>query len=224
MTRLLALETSGNGGSVALLVDGNVTERKIATPREQTGVIVEYIDALLADAGIELGTLDAIAFGRGPGSFTGLRVATAVAQGIGLALGMPLLPVSSLAAIAQRLWREHGVEHSLVCIDARMDEVFWAQFTAPDGVVSAAGAERLSDPAAVECRGEVPWVAAGSGFAVYATPLAALSRRAERVIADIQPLARDLLPLAAAALAAGRVCTLEEALPAYLRREDAWRR
>ncbi len=224
MTRLLALETSGNGGSVALLVDGAVTERTIATPREQTNVIVEYIDALLADAGIELGMLDGIAFGRGPGSFTGLRVATAVAQGVGLALGTPLLPVSSLAAVAQRLWREHGVEHSLICIDARMGEVFWAQFAAPGGEVAVDGDEHLSDPAAVEYRGENSWVAAGGGFAAYPTQLAALSRRAERVIADIEPLAQDLLPLATAALAAGRVSTLADALPAYLRREDAWQR
>ena len=224
MTRLLALETSGNGGSVALFVDGAVTERTIATPREQTGVIVEYIDALLADAGIELGMLDGIAFGRGPGSFTGLRVATVVAQGFGLALGTPLLPVSSLAAVAQRLWREHDVEHSLVCIDARMDEVFWAQFAAPGGEVAAVGDERLSDPAAVEYRGENSWVAAGSGFAAYPAQLEALSRRAERVVADIEPLAQDLLPLATAALAAGCVGTLADALPAYLRREDAWQR
>jgi tRNA threonylcarbamoyladenosine biosynthesis protein TsaB len=224
VTRLLALETSGNGGSVALLVDGDVTERTIATPREQTDVIVKYIDALLADAGIELGMLDGIAFGRGPGSFTGLRVATAVAQGFGLALGTPLLPVSSMAAVAQRLWREHGVERSLVCIDARMDEVFWGQFAAPGGEVSAVGAERLSDPAAVEYGGEDSWVAAGSGFAAHAAQLAALSRQADRVIANIEPLAQDLLPLATAALAAGRVSSLEEALPAYLRREDAWQR
>ena len=224
MTRLLALETSGNGGSVALLVDGAVTERTIATPREQTGVVVEYIDALLADAGIDLGMLDGIAFGRGPGSFTGLRVATAVAQGFGLALGTPLLPVSSLAAVAQRLWREHGVEHSLVCIDARMKEVFWGRFAACGGEVAAVGVECLSDPAAVEYAGENSWVGAGSGFAAYPAQLEALSRRAERVIADIEPLAQDLLPLATTALAAGRVSTLADALPAYLRREDAWQR
>jgi len=224
VTYLLALETSGHGGSVALYVDGDVTERVIASPREQTDVIVPYIDALLGDAGIELGSLDGIAFGRGPGSFTGLRVATAVAQGIGLALGTALLPVSSLAAIAQRLWREHGAEHSLVCVDARMDEVFWAQYAARAGEVTVVGSERLSAPVAVEFRGEGPWVGAGSGFAAYPIALGAVASRAERVVADVEPLARDLLPLALAALEAGHVCPLEKALPTYLRREEAWRR
>jgi tRNA threonylcarbamoyladenosine biosynthesis protein TsaB len=221
---LLALETSGLGGSVALYVDGHVTERAIASPREQTDVIVPYIDALLADAGIELGALDGVAFGRGPGSFTGLRIATAVAQGIGLALGTALLPVSSLAAIAQRLWREHGALNSLVCVDARMEEVFWAQYAVIAGEVAVVGPERLSAPAAVEFRGEGPWIGAGSGFAAYPSALGALASKAERILADVQPLARDLLPLALTALAAGQSCPLEQALPAYLRREDAWRR
>jgi len=224
VTRLLALETSGNGGSVALYVDGDVIERPIATAREQTHVIIEHIDGLLAEANTTLAALDGIAFGRGPGSFTGLRVATAVAQGISLAVGTPLLPISSLAAIAQRVWREHGAEHCLVCVDAHMHEVFWAPFTMRAGLPSSTEQERLSVPDAVEYRGSEPWVAAGSGFTAYASALAELSARSAQVLADIEPTARDLLPLALAALAAGQACALEAALPTYLRREDAWRR
>jgi len=224
VTRVLALETSGNGGSVALAVDGSVLERTIATAREQTLVIIEHIDGLLAEAGTTLAALDGIAFGRGPGSFTGLRVATAVAQGFGLAVGTPLLPVSSLAAIAQRVWREHGAEHCLVCVDAHMREVFWAAFTMRAGLPSSSEQERLSVPDAVEYRDTGPWFAAGSGFASYVSELAELSSRATRVLPDVEPTARDLLPLALAALAAGQASPLEAALPAYLRREDAWRR
>jgi len=224
VTRLLALETSGNGGSVALLVDGDVIERTIATAREQTHVIIEHIDGLLAEADTTLAALDGIAFGRGPGSFTGLRVATAVAQGIGLAVGTPLLPVSSLAAIAQRVWREHGAERCLACVDAHMHEVFWAPFTIGAGLPMSSAQERLSVPDAIEYRDAEPWVAAGSGFASYASELAELSGRATLVLGDAEPTARDLLPLALAALAAGQASPLEAALPAYLRREDAWRR
>jgi tRNA threonylcarbamoyladenosine biosynthesis protein TsaB len=153
-----------------------------------------------------------------------LRVATAVAQGIGLGLGTPLLPVSSLAAIAQGQWREHGAERCLVCLDARMDEVFWGQFAVEAGVALLVGEERLGDPRAVGFQGEGSWVAAGSGFAAYPDVLGPLASRAGRVTADAEPLARDLFPLALAALESGQVCPLEQALPAYLRREDAWRR
>ena len=224
-TRLLALETSGEVGSVALLVDGAVSERTIASPREQTEAVLPHVQGLLADAGLELADLDGIAFGRGPGSFTGLRVATAVAHGFGLAVGLPLLPISSLAALAQGVWRSHGIERCLVCVDARMGEVFWARFEARDGLVSPVGAEQLGSPAAVrwEAR-EGPWAGTGSGFAAHAAALAGLTSSAETVLPEAWPAARDLLPLAVEDLAHGRARPVEAALPVYLRRESAWKR
>lgn len=100
--RLLAIETSGRTGSIALDAGGTVTERTIATPREQTAQILALVDELLAASGLVLADLDALVFGRGPGSFTGLRVAAAVVQGLSLASGVPIVAVSSLAALAQR--------------------------------------------------------------------------------------------------------------------------
>ena len=103
---LLALETSSSVGSVALETPAGVVVREIATPREQTEQILARTDELLRLAGIALADLDGIAFGRGPGSFTGLRVSVAVAQGLAAVDGIPLLPVSSLLCLAQRAWRE----------------------------------------------------------------------------------------------------------------------
>ena len=123
---LLGLETSSTVGSVAVETPGGVLVREIATPREQTAQILALIDELLREAGIGLPDLDGIAFGRGPGSFTGLRVSVAVAQGLAAVAGMPLLPVSSLLCLAERAWREHGCERALVCVDAHMGEVYWA--------------------------------------------------------------------------------------------------
>ena len=146
---LLGLETSSTVGSVAVETPGGVLVREIATPREQTAQILALIDELLREAGIGLPDLNGIAFGRGPGSFTGLRVSVAVAQGLAAVAGMPLLPVSSLLCLAERAWREHGCERALVCVDAHMGEVYWAVAERRGGVVGIAGDERLGAPSDV---------------------------------------------------------------------------
>lgn len=224
MSRVLALETSGDVGSIALLSGDAITERSIATPREQTATILPHVADLLAEAGIGLGELDAVVFGRGPGSFTGLRVATSIAQGFALARDLPLLPVSSLAAIAQGVWRSHGIATSLVCTDARMGEVFSAEYSVRDGVARLVGAEHLGVPAAVGPAPAGPWAAAGDGYARYPAELEGLTAAAALVLPQAGALAVDLLPLALAALEAGEAASLEAALPAYLRPEEAWRR
>jgi tRNA threonylcarbamoyladenosine biosynthesis protein TsaB len=222
--RILALETSSDIGSVALLSGATITERTIASPREQTGIILPHVQALLADGGFTLSDLDGVSFGRGPGSFTGLRVAAAVAQGLGLALDLPLLPVSSLAAIAQGVLRTRGILQCLVCVDARMGEVFWASYAVRDGRAQLRGAEALGDPTAVQWDGSGPWAAAGSGFAAYVPQLAALTAHADMVLPEYKPLAQDLIPQALYDLAHGRAETFATALPVYLRRADAWQR
>lgn len=219
---VLAFETSSEAGSVALKVGEDIREEVIETQRRQTEQLLPIAGDLLVAAGLKLVDLDGIAFGRGPGSFTGLRVAAAAAQGLGLASGLPLLPVSSLAVIAQGLWRSHGVQRSLVCVDAHMGEVFWAAFQIRAGLARAVGEERLTAPEAVRAEGLTAWVAAGSGFAAYETGLVSLVVRAEGVHAGARPLARDLFPQAVSDLAAGRGRRPEDATPVYLRSEAAW--
>lgn len=224
MSALLAIETSGSVGTVALQTSGGLAERSIATPREQTEQILPLIGELLAAAGTTLHSLDAIVFGRGPGSFTGLRIAAAIAQGLAMSASLPVLAVSSLAATAQRAWDEERIAASLVCIDARMGEVYWGRYEIREGLAAPLGAERISAPGAVIIEGDGRFAALGSGFAAHSEALAALAARAERVIADLAPRARDLLPQAESDFAAGRVLAPTAALPVYLRDATAWHR
>ena len=221
--KLLAFETSSGEGSVALSIDGDVRQASIPTPRQQTAQLLPLGSGLLAGAGLQLADLDGIAFGRGPGSFTGLRIAAAAAQGLGLATGLPLLPVSSLAATAQGLWRTHGLSNTLVCVDARMGELYWGAFEVRAGLACVVGTEQLTAPEAVTDAGMASWSAAGSGFDVYDDELAGLTARAGGVFPHACPQAADLFPLAAADLVAGRGRAPEDANPAYLRSEAAWR-
>ncbi len=222
--KLLAIETSSDIGSVALLIEEHLEQQRIASPREQTVRILPIIGELLATAGVPLKDLDGITFGRGPGSFTGLRVAAAVAQGLGLAVDVPLLPVSSLAAMAQGQWRTDAQERSLVCIDARMGEVFWGAYEIRAGLAELLGSEHLSDPGTVAWTGAGTWGGVGSGFDAYADALAGIVATAGSVQAACQPSAADLLPQALADLRGGRAQPAEEATPVYLRDESAWQK
>ncbi|HVJ29059.1 MAG TPA: tRNA (adenosine(37)-N6)-threonylcarbamoyltransferase complex dimerization subunit type 1 TsaB, partial [Gammaproteobacteria bacterium] len=173
---LLAFETSSRLGSVALETAAGVTVRELGAPREQTEGLLAMTDELLAAAGIDLTNLDGIAFGRGPGSFTGLRVSVAVAQGFSVASGVPLLPVSSLLCLAERAWHEAPFERALVCVDAHMGEVYWAYAARHAGAVEIVGDERLGAPADVAAPGATPWCAVGNGFVAHADALGPLMR------------------------------------------------
>ena len=122
MTTLLALDTATEACSVALLHAGKVISHYEVIPRLHAQRLLPMIQTLLAEAGITLSAVDALAFGRGPGAFTGVRIAVGVVQGLAFALQRPVLPVSTLATIAQRAHREHGAEQVAVAVDARMDD------------------------------------------------------------------------------------------------------
>jgi tRNA threonylcarbamoyladenosine biosynthesis protein TsaB len=221
---LLAFETSSASGSVALETAAGVTVRDLGIPREQTERLLRVTDELLAAAGIELGSLDGIAFGRGPGSFTGLRVSVAVAQGLGVASGVPLLPVSSLLCLAERAWQEARCERALVCVDAHMGEVYWAHAARRGDAVEIVGDERLSAPADVAPFEAPPWCAVGNGFTAHSEALARVARAAASVLPELVPSAAALLPRAKRDLEAGRTTPPSAALPVYLRDQTAWRR
>lgn len=219
------METSSERATIVLAANGALLERRIESARGQAEQLLPLIDELLREAGITLRALDGIAFGRGPGSFTGARIAAAIAQGLALATGVPLLPVSSLAALAAGAWRETGERAPvLVCVDAHMGEVYWALYRLEGGLPAAPEGEHLGRPEAVPAPVDPRWLAAGSGFAAHAAALGPLAGRAVHALPELLPAARDLLPLAAADLAAGRATPPAAALPTYLRGEDAWRR
>jgi tRNA threonylcarbamoyladenosine biosynthesis protein TsaB len=224
MSTLLAIETSGAVGSLALRRGATLHERSIATPRDQADQLLPLVAELLRAADVTMAEVDGIVFGRGPGSFTGLRIATAIAQGLALATRKPVIGISSLAAVAQHALDAKGVERSLVCIDARMGEVYFASFQAEQGLVRANSPERVATPENVAAPEWLRWTALGDGFATYASALAGVAEKAEAVVADISAEARDLLRLADRELAEGGGVAATAARPTYLRDESAWRR
>jgi tRNA threonylcarbamoyladenosine biosynthesis protein TsaB len=214
--RILALETATEACSVALWIDGGILERFELAPRRHAELVLPMADALLAEAGIGKRQLDAIAVGRGPGAFTGIRLAIAVAQGLALALDRPVLPVSTLATLAMGL-RAQPLP-ILALIDARMGEVYAAAFGVDaDGLVTPLGDETVLPPASVAAPG-AGFVGIGTGFGAYADALRAhFADGLHSVHPDALPRAADLARLAARDLAAGRGVDPQHAQPVYLR-------
>ena len=212
--RLLAIETSTEACSVALWIDGDVRERHEIAPRRHTQLALPWADELLAEAGIARAQLDAVAVGRGPGAFTGVRLGIALAQGIALALDRPLLPVSTLAVLAM----QGRAPHILAAIDARMGEVYAGAFVrGEDGLVIADGDESVAAPHAVMLPA-APFAAVGTGFAAEGGALAArLGTHALEVDATALPHAADLALLADALWRRGGAVAAESVEPAYLR-------
>lgn len=218
---ILALDTAGQDCSVALLAHGRIIERCESAPRRHAASLLPMAEACLAEAGLALDALDALAFGRGPGSFTGLRIATGVAQGIAFAAELPVVPVSNLAAAAAAALRLRGWRRAVVAFDARMGEIYAGSFFIGDlELPEALGAEALLAPDALAAPAGEDCFGVGSAFAAWP----ALAERLGLLDADagIAPQARDLLGLAAAALARGEAVAAEDALPVYLREQVAW--
>jgi tRNA threonylcarbamoyladenosine biosynthesis protein TsaB len=230
--KLLAIETATEACSVALWIDGDVRERFEIAPRRHTELVLPWADELIAEAGVAKSRLDAIAVGRGPGAFTGVRLAIAMAQGIALALDVPVVPVSTLATLAMRArlpvpkGEEGGGEGGsqiLATIDARMGEIYLGTFArGTDGLVVPLDEECLMRPDAVNLSTHQRWVGVGSGFAANDGVLVGtLGELLLRHDADALPHAIDLAHLAARAFALGQTVAPEHAEPAYLRNNVA---
>lgn len=215
--KILALDTSTEACSVAIWVDGAINERfKLDRHSEH---ILPMVQEVLAEAGLSLTQLDAIAFGRGPGSFTGLRIAAGVVQGLAFGANLPVVPVSSLAVLAQGV----GVPRVLAAADARMHQVYWGAYARnADGLVELEGAEIVIAPQAVPLAEGEGWVGAGSGWDQYsAMLLARLGSRAQEWRKQCYPRAGDVARLGAAGFARGEAVPPEKALPVYIRDEVA---
>ena len=163
---LLALEAATECCSVALSVNGELIVRSEYAPRRHAELLLPMCDAVLAEAGISRRQLDAIAVGRGPGAFTGVRLAISAAQGMALALDLPVIPVSSLAALA--LDAPHDRHPILTVIDARMGEIYVGLFgRSSDGLVAAIGAETVGPADTLVLPQSGPWHVIGSGWDSY---------------------------------------------------------
>ena len=222
--KLLALDTATEACSAALLRDGAVDERYEVVGRGHAGRLLPMADELLAAAGLAIRELDAIAFGRGPGSFTGLRIAAGVAQGLAAGIGRPVLPVSDLAALAAAGARLSGIHRILACMDARMGQVYWAAFDCRDGAPAALTAEQLSDPDGVMPPDAEPWFGAGHGFGAYPALASRLHSRLTGLDASLLPRASDIARIAALDLKAGKGVAATREVPVYLRNEVVHKR
>ncbi len=218
--KLIALETSTEACSVAVLNDDVLIERFEIAPRRHAELTLPWAGALLNEAGLARKDLDVIAVGRGPGAFTGVRLGVSLAQGMALALDIPAIAVSTLAALAMRAPMVDG-GRILAAIDARMGEVYWATFEVRDGQPMLIGEERVGTPDSVDIAG-YGWHGVGTGFAAQEGQLAwRLEPQLVHVDAEALPHAADVARLAEAAHARGEAVAPERLEPAYLRNQVA---
>lgn len=222
--KLLALDAATEACSAALLIDGTVSERFEVIGRGHAQRLLPMADELMQAAGIAATDLDAVAFGRGPGGFTGLRIAAGLAQGLAAGAGIPVLPVSNLAAVAAGARRTSGASRILACLDARMGQVYWGAFVAENGKLVAQCEERLSDPGALEPLPGGGWFGAGHGFSAYPGIASRLGALLAGLDAAFLPHAADIARLAADDFTAGRAVAAAVALPVYLRDDVVHRR
>jgi len=221
--KLLAIDTSEDACSAALLIDDAVTERFELAPRRHSELILPMMEGLLAGAGLGLADLDALAFARGPGSFTGVRIAASIIQGTALGAGLPVVPVSSLQALAQGVRRVHGAGQVLSALDARMREVYWGAYRADDaGIMVAVVDEAVCAPGQVTVPEGDGWFGAGSAWNAYGDTLAERCGLSGPRNGDARVHAQDVARVAESLFAGGGAVPAEQALPVYLRDEVAW--
>jgi tRNA threonylcarbamoyladenosine biosynthesis protein TsaB len=217
--KILALDTSTEACSAALWHDGEAIFRYQLAPRQHARLILEMLDELLGLSGFSLAMMDAVAFGRGPGAFTGVRIAAAVTQGMAYSVDLPVVPVSSLAAMAHGAWRETGQQRVLTAVDARIQEVYWSAFLVEaEGLASMQAMEAVVAPGKVCPPTDYNWYGVGTGFATYKEEL--LQACEGRLIGyddRYYPHARDIATLAATQVQQGNVVAAREAIPVYLR-------
>jgi len=223
--KILALDTATEQCSAALWLAGEMRHREAELDRGHAQHILPMVDELLAEGGVGLTDLDAVAFGRGPGAFTGVRLCASVTQALAFAADLPVVPISDLRAVAQRMRLEQfAASRVVVCNDARMKEVYWGCYEACEaGLMQLLGEERVGKPE--EVRLPSAWKGAvhgaGRGFQAYAAAFLSLTQQLTGCDLRILPRAREIALLAGPELLAGRVFSAEEAIPVYLRDDVA---
>ncbi|WP_232305506.1 tRNA (adenosine(37)-N6)-threonylcarbamoyltransferase complex dimerization subunit type 1 TsaB [Gilvimarinus polysaccharolyticus] len=226
MAKILALDTSSDACSVAYSDGKQLIDRYELAAKSHTQRVLPMVAELLADVGVKVKQLDAIAFGAGPGSFTGLRIGLGVVQGLAFGADVPVLPVSTLMAMAYgRTFRDATapVTQVLSALDARMGEVYWGlyQCTSPTSIPLAVCADRVAAPDSVAdfVPQDSPFVGVGSGWSYE--PLAALT---DQFQIDVYPSARDIVQLAAMYYETGAALPVDQVQPVYLRNEITWKK
>lgn len=215
---IVALDTCTECCSAALLYQGQVIERVEMTQHGHSDLILGMMDELFNEADATISEVDVIAFGRGPGSFTGVRVGVGVAQGIAFARDIPVIDISTLAAVAQGAADELDIDNIAVAMDARMGEVYSASYRRENGVVSLVGIEQVCPPEKCVPENEQQWTGIGTGWGVYDEVLRQnFADNLIQVSVEHYPLASSVLKLAQVEADAGRLLSAQQAMPVYLR-------
>lgn len=215
--KILAIETATEACSAALAIDDTQINRFEIAPRKHTQLILPMVESLIEEADIKIADLDAIAFGQGPGAFTGVRIAMGVIQGLAFAHDLPVIPVSSLAALAQHASENHDFVAS--AIDARMQEVYWGLFKKNEsGVMEAISEEKVCAPDDVNIISDDVWFGAGSGWDTYSDVLSSkFDSNLSGFDGKLFPSAVDVLALAEPVYRENKAISVEDAVPVYLR-------
>lgn len=220
---ILAIDTATEACSVALLSNGGCQEIFEIIPRQHTERVLPMVDELLKVADLQLAQLNAIAFNCGPGSFTGVRVGTSVAQGLAFSHDLPIIPVSSLAALAQLAFREENKTRVVSMIDARMKELYWASYQLEAGIMKLAGKEQVTSVENIQLDGD--WHCQGSGFDAFQAELEELDFVSISSFKhECFPHAQDIAVLASDLYQQGKVVEAEQAVPTYIRDEVTWKK
>ena len=212
--KILALDTSTEFCSVALWCDGALDAREEHAGQRHSQRLLPMADDLLRHHGLDVKDLDGIAYGQGPGSFTGLRIACGVTQGLAFGAGLPVVGVSTLLALAEAA----GAERAVCCIDARMGEIYHAAYAGNGRKWEPVHVPGLYSPAEAPPLPEGSWTGCGNGFAAHGAVLKRLyGDRLSAIMPDVYPHARDIARIAVREFEAGRAVSAEQAVPVYLR-------
>lgn len=216
---ILAIETSTDACSIALKHDEQIYLRFEIAPKRHTQLILPMCESILKEAHLEIKDLSAIAFGCGPGSFTGLRIAAGITQGLAFAHHLPVIPISSLRVLAQTIYNEFGYKKILTGFDARMQEIYWGEYQLNENnLMQANMPDALLKPTEINSPAQNDWIGAGSAWQTYPEELKKiLSDKVKEIIVDAYPSAVAVAQCAEVDYLAGKTVTAENARPVYLR-------
>lgn len=228
--KILAIDTSLNGCSVALMMENKIYEHYQLAPKQQASLILSMIKSLLTEKNLPLKNLDLLTFACGPGSFTGTRIAAGVIQGLAIGANLPAIPVSTLQIMAQKCWREYSANHVMVCLDARMQEIYWGVYQLNDQqIMQSVIPDTLCFPADLpeifHYQNQNDYFAIGTGWDLYPELLQKqLSYKPNNILPNFQPSAQDIIPLAAHKFLQEKNFVPENAVPVYLRDTGIWKK
>ena len=222
---LLAIDTCTELCSVAVQVNNKIYAEAVDAPREHSQRLLPLVEKLVTEAGITLTDLDGIVYGRGPGSFTGIRICTSMAQGLALGQNLPVYGVSTLDSMAQQAASENNATDVVCAIDARMNEVYWAQYKIVNGLAVAVTPEKVTHPDSIvleTLQGDTV-IVCGTGFDTYPDLLKSNAKTQSLETAKF-PTAESMLPIAQIAWIDGDFTQVDELAPVYVRDEVTWKK